>query len=182
MIQPHEEAIQDALHALARGGVIVYPTDTAYALGCDFENETAIARIMEMKGRTDNKFTLIAGSIEQVEQYFQLNDAAHNMAQQYWPGPLSLVVSDRFSVRVPNNDIAQALATQYGKPLIATSANKSGEPTLYDLPSIRATISESTVDAWVDVGELSRVEPSTIIDTRIQPARIIRQGSIHPTL
>ncbi len=121
-----EKNINKAIAFLKRGGVIVYPTDTAYGLGGFFNSRKVAAKILKIKKRKDEKFTLIAADLKQVNKYFKLNKLQLKLAKKYWPGPLSLVVSKKYAVRVPDNIIARKLARRAGRPLIATSANISG--------------------------------------------------------
>src|SRR3989344_2663155 len=94
--------IAQAARVVRDGGVIVYPTDTAYALGGIFNSPSVIGRILQIKQRQDKKFTLLASSLQQVEKFFRLTAAQKKLAEKHWPGPLSLVVSGRFAVRVPD--------------------------------------------------------------------------------
>jgi len=128
---------------LRLGGVIVYPTDTAYALGGIFDSKIVVKKILAIKKRKDNKFTLIASSEYQVEKFFSLNAIAKKLAKKYWPGRLSLVVSKKYAVRVPDNTIARKLARLAGKPLIATSANMHGGETPYSIKEIVESFSPS---------------------------------------
>ncbi len=136
IVKPNKIGVQQAVKVLKNGGVIVYPTDTAYALGGIFDSKKVTQKILKIKNRKDQKFTLIASSLKQVERFFKLNSAQKKLARKFWPGPLSIVVSNRFAVRVPKNKIARSLARQAGKPIVATSANLSGQPTLYDSKKI----------------------------------------------
>lgn len=176
--QTPSHSVNAARTALRNGGCVVFPTDTAYGIGCDFRNTNAINRIMAVKGRTDQKFTLVAASLEQVEQFFPLSPVARMLAKQHWPGPLSIVVSDRFSIRVPDEPIARQLAEGVGAPLLATSANKSGNPTLYDVSAIKKELGEDAVDVWIDIGPLPQRLPSTIVRVDDGHVTIIRQGLV----
>lgn len=147
---------------LRRGGVIVYPTDTAYALGGKFNSSRATGRVLAIKSRSDRKFTLIASSLAQVEKFFPLMAAQRRLARRHWPGPLSLVVSRRFAVRVPKHPLARQLARLAGAPLIATSANRSGGPTPYTVRSALRQLGEPP-DVVLDAGRLPKRKPSTII-------------------
>ena len=128
---PDKFIINQAVKILRAGGILVYPTDTAYALGGKFNSPKVIKKILRIKKRRDEKFTLIASSLSQVRRFFKLNLVQLRLAKKYWPGALSIVVSRRFAVRVPALKIARALAEGAGAPLIATSANVSGEKTPY---------------------------------------------------
>src|SRR3989339_130107 len=120
IVKPNSSGIKKAVAVIKKNGVIVYPTDTAYALGGFFDSSAVARKILTIKQRTDRKFTLIAGNQKQVENFFKLSSLSKKITKQYWPGPLSLIVSRRFAVRVPKNRIAKLLAQRAGKPLIAT--------------------------------------------------------------
>lgn len=175
-LQPAD--IQRAAKVLRNGGIAVFPTESSYGLGGQFNDHKVVQRILQVKGRKDEKFTLIASSQEQVQQFFELSPLAQQLAQQYWPGPLSLVVNDQFSVRVPKLSHIQQLAELVGAPIIATSANKSGNTAAFTLEEAKRELGEDNVDVWLDGGELPKQEPSTIVDARTTPYTIIRQGAL----
>lgn len=162
-------------------GIFVYPTDTAYALGCAYTDRAAIRKIMQIKGRRDPKFTLIASSLHQVEQHFKLSAIQRRLAKQYWPGPLSIVVSKRYAVRVPDQSIARTLARKVGVPLLATSLNLSGDPTIYDLRQVGTTLGLSLQKNNVhiiDIGKLRKTKPSTIVECVGEKIIMHRAGPI----
>lgn len=157
---------------LLNGGVIIYPTDTAYALGGVFDNKKVIAKILHLKKRRDKKFTLIASSIYQVQKFFPLQRIQRRAAQKFWPGPVSLVVSPQYAVRVPALAVARQLARLAGKPLIATSANIHKQKTPY-----RISETLTGADLVIDAGELAVVPPSAVIDIQKDgTVRVIREG------
>lgn len=162
--------IDAAVQSLRDGGVIVYPTDTAYAIGCAFDDQAAIKRIMKLKGRVNQKFTIIASSLAQAQRYFPLNACQKKLARTYWPGPLSIVVSSQYAVRVPDNAIARSLARRIGKPIIATSFNKSGEPEVFNLNTYLNTTTGRALalltDVIVNIGALPKRKPSTVIECK----------------
>lgn len=163
--------------------IIVYPTDTAYALGCVYTDQTAVRRIMQIKGRRDPKFNLIASSLHQVEQHFKLSTAQRRLAKKYWPGPLSIVVSKKYAVRVPKQPIARVLAKKLGAPLLATSLNVSGQPTVYDLRTVGTAhvlslrLHKNNVSI-IDIGKLPKTPPSTIVECVGEKIIIHRAGPI----
>jgi len=176
-----QKNMQKASKILKKGGIIVYPTDTAYAIGCKFRNKKGINKILKLKKRKDTKFTLIASSLAQVQKYFKLNACQLKIAKKYWPGPVSIVVSPKYSVRVPKCEIARKLARNAGMPIIATSLNVSGEPTIYDLRRERACAFRTYVDAIIDIGPLTKRKTSTIIKCLSnKKIKILRQGEISP--
>lgn len=193
VVKPNQLGIKKAIAALKKGGVIVYPTDTAYALGGIFNSPKVIKIVLKIKKRADPKFTLVAANLKQVEKIFKLNILEKKLAKKYWPGPLSIVVSSRFSVRVPKNKIARLLALKTGKPLIATSANLSGAKTPYDSQKIikafkskktpassakKADSARQEPDLILDFGRLPKKPVSTIIRVKNKKIEIIRQGGI----
>ena len=169
----------EAVTVLRRGGVVVYPTDTAYALGGKFRSRSVQQKILRIKKRRDTKFTLIASSLRQVEKFFKLSAAQKKLAQRHWPGPLSIVVSTRFAVRVPSNSVARALARGAQQPLIATSANFSGEHTLYDAKKIIAQFSyeKHQPDLLINAGRLKKMKPSTVVKISAGQLVVVRKGS-----
>lgn len=180
-----QKNIRTAAHIIRHGGVVIYPTDTAYAIGCDFQNAAAIERIVQIKKRTKRKFTLIASSQQQVEEFFPLNACQKKLAKKYWPGPLSIVLNKQFAVRVPALDIARTLARNAHTLLIATSANISGEQEIYNLHAKENRARASTlrhlrahVDAMIDIGALPLCQPSTVVQCHDHHMIVHRAGPI----
>ncbi len=175
------KVLQEIGILLRNGGVIVYPTDTAYAMGGIFDNAKVIKKILQMKKRKDAKFTLIASDIRQVEKLFSLNTFEKKLAKKYWPGPLSLVISKKYAVRVPKNACARSLARIAQCPLIASSANISGKDSPF---SIREFLQQhknnpNKPEYILDYGKLIRKKPSTIVKVNtIGTIKIIRKGEI----
>ncbi|MFA6322605.1 MAG: L-threonylcarbamoyladenylate synthase [Candidatus Buchananbacteria bacterium] len=169
-----------AIKTLKKHGVIVYPTDTAYALGGIFNSRKVIKKILGIKNRQDQKFTLIASSQNQVEKFFKLNRLEKKIVKKYWPGPLSLVVSEKFAVRVPKNKIAQTLARRVGQPLIATSANLTGQPTPYNDQVVIKEFKnkKNQPDLILSAGRLKNIKTSTIIKVSEDKVKILRLGAI----
>ncbi|MDP3971096.1 MAG: L-threonylcarbamoyladenylate synthase [bacterium] len=168
--------LEIAKNIIKSGGIVVYPTDTAYAIGCIYDNKSALKKIMQLKGRTDAKFTIIASSLYQVEKYFKLNKCQRKLAQKYWPGPLSIVVSAHYAVRVPQQVEARSLARAAGKPIIATSFNKTGSSAIYNLSKVDVNMLKDVPS--VNVGSLKKIQPSTVIECKEEKVIIHRAGSI----
>ncbi|MCH1926525.1 L-threonylcarbamoyladenylate synthase [Shewanella sp. C32] len=183
-------AATDVAKLLADGGVIAYPTEAVYGLGCDPDNLTAVQRILDIKHRPWEKgLIMVADSFEQLRPYLELADIGEAQlahAQQYWPGPftfifpakasLSTLVRGQFdtvAVRVSAHPVVKALCQAAGKPLISTSANPAGEDPALDAATIKQMFT-GEIDALV-VGELGEQrQPSTIID--IRTGKVLRQG------
>lgn len=135
--------IRIAVDALLHGGVLVYPTETLYALGCDARNIAAVSRVLRLKGRPENKPLPVVvadmGGLGRILDGEMPGDVLR-LGERFWPGPLSVLVRTRglatavrdasgfTSVRVTAHPLAAALCSATGAPLVATSANLSGEP------------------------------------------------------
>jgi L-threonylcarbamoyladenylate synthase len=168
-------------------GVIVFPTDTAYGIGCDATDRAAVRRVFAIKGRVRGKaLPMIVADLKMAQKFFRISKFEFRISKKYWPGPLSIVLPVRSkkiakealyrgtaAVRVPDSRLARALSKKLGAPLIATSANRSGEPARYSVKGLRLP-----VDAVLDAGALPRRKPSTIV--RVQGSKIIvlRNGPI----
>jgi len=166
-------ALKQAVAVLRSGGVVVYPTDTAYALGGIYSNTRVRKKIMEIKGRKDEKFTLIASSASQAEKFFPFTAKQKKIARALWPSPLSLVVTSQFAVRVPNQAFARKLARAAGAPLVATSANVSGGHNPYSALRTAKAFSgkDAEPDMIIDAGILLKVQPSAVV-------RVLHSGEI----
>lgn len=184
---PSFSILQQAVSVLRASGVIVYPTDTAYALGGIFNRPEVIRQVLSVKGparRGNRKFTLIASSLAQVEKFFPMSPAQRKLARRFWPGPLSIAVNPKYAVRVPDCKIARELARRVGAPLIATSANRSGGATPYSITEvIRQLNGRPQPDLLLDAGRLKKQKPSTVVrvDGRGK-VEIIRAGAVNVQL
>lgn len=184
IVKPDKLGIQEAVEILRRGGTVVYPTDTAYALGGMFDSKKVTKNILAIKNRTDEKFTLICSSLNQVKKFFKLDNFSLKLAKKYWPGPLSIVVSDKFAVRVPANKLARILAQRAGKPLVATSANLSGNNNLYNSAKVIEEFEgrQYQPDLIIDAGILPKIKPSTLVKVEGLKVKVIRIGLIKPKI
>ena len=143
--------IDNAVQSLQAGGVIAYPTEYCFGLGCDPKNEQAIARLLEIKQRRPEQgVILIASSVEQVSEYVDLD--ASDLRQDIldsWPGPNTWLLPARehvstwvrgkhktVAVRVTAHQTSQQLCDQFGGAIVSTSANRHGQPALLDSQSV----------------------------------------------
>lgn len=179
-LRPQLATLRQAAAVIRRGGVVVYPTDTAYALGGRFDSRAVAKRVMAIKGRKDPKFTLVAGSSAQVQRFFSLNQKEKMLTRQHWPGSLSLVVSRRYAVRVPSDAISRRLALLAKSPLIATSANVMGQPNPYSAASVQRQFAHGLQpDLVLDAGRLPKRKPSTVVSVDGRGRlRVIRAGAV----
>ena len=173
------------------GGVIVFPTDTLYGIGCDPYDEKAVDKIFKIKNRDKiNPLPILASSVVDIERIVLLSRTAKKLAQIYWPGALTIIVplidkkiSDNLragkmsiGVRVPNNICVLSLLKDC-KYLTGTSANKSGEPGCKSFSEVLSS-SLRGFDAILDGGEVEERVQSTIVDLTGQHPRVIREGAI----
>src|SRR2546425_3199071 len=135
------DSIREAGRLVHGGGVIVYPTDTVYGLGCDPTNEPATERVFAIKGREGKPVSVLCDSLESASRLVRFSGVALRLAKDYWPGALTIVLplraelpelvhqgSGTLGVRVPGSRSCLELIAACGGYLIGTSANKSGEP------------------------------------------------------
>lgn len=180
------KALETAVAVLRRGGVLVYPTETAYALGCDAKNAAAIKKIFAIKKRDARKpLPLIAASPTMARQYAVLDRYASMLADAFWPGPLTLVAplvpgtkgTGEVAVRVSSAPWARALSAGLGRPVVSTSANLSGAKTRYNVSSVLYDLG-ALPDMILDTGVLKLTPPSTIVRAQGGVVAILREGPI----
>lgn len=189
-----ENALRKAGRIVREGGLVIYPTDTVYGVGCDPFNVEAVKRLIVAKGREGKPLPILASCVERAERIAVLTNRARGLASKFWPGPLTLVLKkrkvlpdtvtadrDTVGVRVPNNKIALSLLEQVRGLIIGTSANKSGGK-----PPITAVEAGKQLGRFVDVildgGPVQLGQPSTVVDVTGERVRLLREGPISMVL
>jgi L-threonylcarbamoyladenylate synthase len=177
---------------LAHGGIVAYPTDTFYGLAVDPGSAEAVGHLFDLKGRDPSMAVpLIAASRDQTEHAFgTLAGASARLASAFWPGPLSLILDapawvtpavhggrGTVAVRVPDDAVACALAGAFGRPVTATSANRSGEPPAADAAALAWLDADPRVFV-IDAGPTRGGAPSTLVDARGDEPVCVRAGAI----
>ncbi len=187
--------VNKALAVLRQGGVVVYPTETAYGLGTDATNLHNVARLASIKKRGANApFSIIVSSLAMAEQYCQFSTTAKRIVGEHWPGPLTIIASTKstnglsehcvrhgtVALRISSHPVANMLVRRLGRPLIATSANISGQPTCYSINTVRRQFGRQLLqpDYFLDDGVLPRRKPSTIVSISGGRVKVVRQGGI----
>lgn len=183
-------AIKEAARIIAKGKVIVYPTDTVYGLGCNPFNQNGVKRIFSIKGERTKPLPILASNVKEIEKIAYTTDLTLRFAEKFWPGPLTVILSkktslpsivtrdlDSVAVRVPNHKVALELIHVSGGLLIGTSANKTGEKASRTAQEAAKQIGEE-VDLIVDDGPSPIGASSTIIDLTQEKPKILRQGPI----
>lgn len=186
----NKEQHVEALRVLHRGGVIAFPTETSYGLGCDPRNPKAVAAIYKIKGRDRKKpLLLVAASMAQVKKVVKMNDVSLALAKRHWPGPLTLVLPAKngkkeIAIRVTSSSVAAALAESFGYPIVATSANRSGEKEARSGRAVARAFADqkNKPDYILDAGALPRRKPSTVVRVRQNGTiEVLRPGKIKVT-
>ncbi|MCB9248817.1 MAG: threonylcarbamoyl-AMP synthase [Ignavibacteriales bacterium] len=186
---PQQRYINKAVEVLKNGGVIIYPTDTVYGLGCDIFNREAVERIYTIKNETETKlFSFLCPDLKDISKYAKVSDFAYRSMKKINSGPYTFVLPaakqvpkmlwtkrKTVGIRVPNNEIARNLAQELGNPIISTSATTRKGELIFDPLEIKAMFNLS-VDLMLSMGALSGI-PSSIVDLSGDEAEIVREGS-----
>lgn len=178
--------MEEARQVLEEGGLVIFPTETAYGIAADALNLQAIKQVYEAKQRPREKgLTVIVDSLETAERYAELSGKERKVAGELMPGPLTLVAEKKpgvpealnreFVFRIPGSEVARELA-EHG-PITATSANISGKETSYRIEDISPGIRKN-VDFIIDAGELEPSETSTIAEVNNSDVVIHRKGPV----
>lgn len=192
LLPPDAGGIARAAEILRAGGLVSFPTETVYGLGGDAMNDTAVARIFDAKGRPHfNPLIAHVPDFEAVSRIAELSGKAHDLAQAFWPGPLTLVLPLRtdagisplvsaglstVAVRMPDHPLAQALLRAVGRPVVAPSANPSGRISPTEAAHVLAGLG-GRIEAVLDGGPCSVGVESTIVGFNPEPV-LLRPGGL----
>ena len=191
--KPEPAIIKQALEVLRSGGVVAYPTDTAYGLAVDASNEEAIGKIFVMKRRVQKPLPVLVANVTMAKRYVSFNALALKLVKEHWPGALTLILPFRntlpsalilgkpgLAVRQCGQAVAHALVAKLDRPITSTSANLSGQGILYSGLEVGRHFQSEPVqpDLILDGGEIPAEPPSTIVDCTATPPVILRQGSV----
>lgn len=186
---PQLRYINKAVDVLKNGGVIIYPTDTVYGIGCDIFNLHALERIFTIKNESAEKlFSFVCSDLKDISKYAIVSDYAYRTMKHLLPGPYTFILpaaklvpktlwSKRKTVgiRVPNHNVTLSLVKELGNPIISTSATNRKGGILVDPSEIRA-IFNSQVDLMLASGSISS-NPSSVIDLSDEAPEVIREGA-----
>ena len=181
--------IQKAAQIINKGGIVIFPTDTVYGIGCDPYNQKAVFSLYKIKKREKTKpLPVIGYSKKELEKIAEFNDKAEKIAEMFWPGAITLIIKvkdenikkslglgKKIAVRVPNNQCALSLLKEC-KLLVATSANISGTTSLTDPNDCKRDL--NGYDLLIDGGILSDNGESTIVEIDENKLRVLRSGSV----
>jgi L-threonylcarbamoyladenylate synthase len=185
-------AVNEAVEILKNGGIIVYPTDTVYGLGCDALNVEAVGKIFKIKKRKNNNpFSIMVRGIEETRKYAFLDTRVKGIIEKIIPGPFTIILpgvkklpviitgnSTKIGIRIPNHPLTQKLSENFENPIITTSVNSAGKDPLNDPFKIVDLFSQEKLkpDLIIDSGKLKDAKPSTVIDFSRRNPQIIRSG------
>jgi tRNA threonylcarbamoyl adenosine modification protein (Sua5/YciO/YrdC/YwlC family) len=191
---PQPRLLKRAVDIVRAGGVIVYPTDSSYALGCHIGDKEAMERIRRIRRVDKNhNFTLVCRDLSEVAQYARVSNADYRLLKANTPGPYTFILQatrevprrlqhpkrKTIGLRVPHHVIAQALLTELGEPLMSSTLLLPGEDLpLSDPDEIRARL-EHDVDLVID-GGFCGLEPTTVVELEDGRATLTRQGKGEP--
>ena len=185
---PNERYLDMAVDALRDGKIIIYPSDTLYALGCDALNNQAIERICKLKSIKSDKtnLSIICKDISQVAEYARFSNDDFKMMKENLPGAFTFIYPSLSSlpkafkgrktvgIRIPDNRIATMLVERLGNPIMTSSVEHCDEDYGCE-PELMAQRYEDAVEIVIDAGR-GELEPSTVVDCTSGEAEIIRQG------
>ena len=186
---PELRYINKAVEVLRRGGIIIYPTDTVYGMGCDIYNKKALEKLFRIKNDVSTKlFSFICSNFKEISKYAKISDYAFKKMKHLLPGPYTFILpttrlvpkelwSKRKTVgiRIPDNKVALKLVELLGNPIVSTSTTSRKGDILYEPFEIR-NIFNNQVDFMLASGNLIG-DPSSVIDLSEDQPEIIRRGA-----
>lgn len=188
---PNEKLVQEIVKVLRNGGIIIYPTDTVYGLGCDINNTRALEKIAQLRGVKLEKanFSFVCESLSNVSDYVkQMDTSTFKILKRSLPGPYTFILEGNnnmpsvfkkkktVGLRVPDNNITRAIVRALGNPIISTSIRDEDEVIEYTTdPELIYEKWENLVDIVVDGGYGGNI-PSTVIDLTQGEPLLIREG------
>ena len=189
---PDSRRVQQVVNVLRNGGIIIYPTDTVYGMGCDITNQRAIERICKIKGINPKKhnFSFICADLSNIAQYTRVIDKpVFKMMKKAFPGPFTFILEastqvpkilhsnkKTVGIRVPNHGVPRAIVEELGQPILSTSIRDEDEVIEYSTdPELIYEKYQNLVDLVIDGGYGQNVA-STILNCTGDEVEVIRQG------
>lgn len=192
---PQFRTIEQITTALKKGAVMLYPTDTVYAIGCDLNVKSAIEKVRKIKQMSNDKpLTFLCSSLSNISEYASVSDRAYRIMKHLIPGPYTfllpaskqvpkLVMSPKrktTGIRVPNNVLCQELLNNLGNPIVSSSAHLPDEEGEYPTMNVEKAYLFDALENQVDIIIDNSIDPgfkvSTILDFTTDEAKVVRQG------
>ena len=190
LLKTNTDSIQRAANIIRDGGLVIYPTDTVYGLGCDPFNENAVARLTSVKQRTRENLPVLVSNLEKAKLLGRFKESLEVPLKRFWPGPLTIVVPCKVSLprqvighdrmiglRIPGREETLDLVSKSGGFLIGTSANISGKPSLTNAKDA-FTMFDGKVDVILDGGSVAARIESTVVRQTDSGIQLLREGAI----
>jgi len=185
----NDEGIRKSVEIIENGGVIIFPTDTVYGIGCNPYDANAVKKIYQIKSREKTKsLPVLASSIEIVKQITIIDEFTEKIVKKYWPGPLTLILKlkdknlkkslnleDKIAVRIPNSVCTLKLLNKCNL-IVGTSANVSGDSSFTNPQECMKNV--KNYDVFVDGGTITSKGESTIIEIENEKIHVIREGAL----
>ena len=187
---PQARLIKQSVEIIEKGGVVAYPTDSAYALGCHLGDKRAADKIRQIRRLNEkHNFTLICRDLSDIALYAKLDNSQYRQIKAHTPGPYTLILDAtsevprrlmnpkrrQIGIRIPNNLIALALLEELGQPIMSTTLILPGDDVPMTDPYEIRSMLEHTLDLVID-GGFCGFEPSSVVDLSTEQASIIRRG------
>ncbi|MCW8802095.1 MAG: L-threonylcarbamoyladenylate synthase [Candidatus Bathyarchaeota archaeon] len=191
VVKATKDKLKSAAQIIKTGGVVVFPTETVYGLGCDPLNTQAVQRLLTVKGDRKKPFPVLVASLDDANRVAKFSDDGKKLARKFWPGPLTIVLPKKecldkvvtcglntVGLRAPNNQVALSLIELSGGLLIGSSANLTGENPPRSVSEMSKKLIEK-VDLVLDGGPTTEGTPSTVVDLTSDNPKILREGPIN---
>ncbi|NLX65660.1 MAG: threonylcarbamoyl-AMP synthase [Bacteroidales bacterium] len=187
---PNPREIEKVVSVLRDGGVVIYPTDTLYGMGCDALNVRAVEKICDLKGINPQKsnLSIICNDLSVISEYAKITTPVFKLMKRNLPGPFTFILPTTSSlpkiyknkktvgIRIPNNNIIREIVSQLGNPVLSTTVKDEGDEMEYSTdPELIYEKWGEFADIVID-GGIGGTEPSTIVDCTSDEPEIIRQG------
>ena len=185
---PQARLVSQVVETLKQGGLIAYPTDTTYGIGCNIFNARGVKNIYQIKQRDARKpFSFICSDLSDAANYAQVSNFAFKIMKRHLPGPYTFVLAatrvvpntlttrqKTVGIRIPDDEVAMAIVRELGHPLVTTSANLTGETPLHDPMEIEESMGRM-LDMVID-GGIRYGDPSTVISLIDDHIEVLREG------
>ena len=187
-----DKEIKKVIEILKNGGIVIFPTDTAFGIGCRIDNKNAVEKLFKIRKRPKTKAVpVLFSSVDMVRKFvLEIPHDVGKLMKKYWPGALTIILrcnrvnvpllvrggGETLGVRIPNSKVVQAIVSEIGVPILGPSANFSGEKTPYSFEDLDPKLVKQA--DYVLNGKVGlEKNVSTVIDCTVEPWKVIRRGA-----
>ncbi|MBF0626779.1 MAG: threonylcarbamoyl-AMP synthase [Magnetococcales bacterium] len=192
---PQPRLLTQVVDVLREGGVIVYPTDTTYGLGCSISSRKGVERIQRIKQQaSSHQLSILVSDLSDIARYARVDNATYRLLKRFLPGPYTFILEatrevpktilpkrKTIGLRIPDHPICLELLKSLGEPILSTSMRFAGETEILSDPYIIHTRTDHLVDLVIDAGLLP-ASPSTVVDLTGPTPEVLRAGAGDPTV